>query len=140
VADQLKKIGINVKIRQLETGVFIKETSAEGGFNFDMQPNAFTPRHDPDGFVYRFHSSQETALGYKNERLDDLLIKGRTTIDPAKRKEYYDEVQRILLTDLPLVWLGVDNVIEGVRTTVKGYTQSPFTRRDWGLKHAWLEK
>ncbi len=140
VADQLKRVGINVNIRQLETGVFVTETSAEGGFNFDMQPNAFTPRHDPDGFLYRFHSepmmtASETSLG--SPELDALLVTGRTTIDHATRKAAYDEAQRILLDLSPMVWIGNDSVIEAVRNTIKGYTQSPFTRRDWGLKHAW---
>jgi hypothetical protein len=36
-----------------------------------------------------------------------------------------------------MVWIGNDSVIEAVRNTIKDYTQSPFTRRDWGLKHAW---
>ncbi|MBX3069121.1 MAG: hypothetical protein KF883_01335 [Thermomicrobiales bacterium] len=141
VADQLSRVGINVNIRQLETGVFITETSEEGGFNFDMQPNAFSPRHDPDGFVFRFHSDimmagSETTLG--SDELDDLLVKGRTTIDPALRKEYYDAAQRILLELAPMTWIGNDSVIEAVRTNIQDYTQSPFSRRDWGLKHAWI--
>jgi peptide/nickel transport system substrate-binding protein len=140
VADQLKRIGIDVKIRQLETGVFVTETSEEGGYNFDMQPNAFTPRHDPDGFVYRFHSEQMMAsagVTLGSPELDQLLISGRTTIDHATRKTAYDQAQRLLLDLAPMVWIGNDSVIEAVRNTIKGYTQSPFTRRDWGLKHAW---
>ncbi|HEY7030427.1 MAG TPA: ABC transporter substrate-binding protein [Thermomicrobiales bacterium] len=140
IADQLKRVGLNVKIRQLETGVFVKETSEEGGYNFDMQPNAFTPRHDPDGFLYRFHSSQMQAANgvtLDSPELDDLLIKGRTTIDHATRKTDYDAAQRLLLDLAPMVWIGNDSVIEAVRNTIKDYTQSPFTRRDWGLKHAW---
>ncbi len=142
VADQLSRVGINVNIRQLETGVFITETGPDGGYNFDMQPNAFSPRHDPDGFVFRFHSDQmlassETSL--ESPELDELLVQGRTTIDPALRKEYYDSAQRLLLDLAPMVWIGNDSVIEAVRTNIQGYTQSPFSRRDWGLKHASIE-
>ncbi|MEA2598810.1 MAG: peptide/nickel transport system substrate-binding protein, partial [Thermomicrobiales bacterium] len=140
IADQLKRIGINVKIRQLETGVFVTETSEEGGYNFDMQPNAFSPRHDPDGFLYRFHSSQlskAAGVTLESPELDTLLDTGRTTIDHAARKTAYDAAQRLLLDLAPMVWIGNDSVIEAVRNTIKDYTQSPFTRRDWGLKHAW---
>jgi len=31
-------------------------------------------------------------------------------------------------------------VTEGLQSYVKGYTQSPYTYRAWGLKHAWLDK
>ena len=50
-ADQLKRIGLNAKIRQVEQGVFLKEV-APPTFNYDIQANAYTARHDPDGYVY----------------------------------------------------------------------------------------
>src|SRR5262249_14225629 len=39
VADQLKAIGVNAKIRQLESGVYIKETAA---YNYDFTLDANT--------------------------------------------------------------------------------------------------
>lgn len=139
--DQLTKIGINVKIRQVETGVFIREASPAGNFNYDMQANAFTPRHDPDGFLWaRFYSKNPFAAGYNNPKVDDLLLRARTTVDPAARKFMYDEVQRRLLEELPMFWIAVDNIVEGTQNYLKGYSQSPFTRRDFGLKNAWLDK
>ncbi len=139
--DQLQKVNINVKIRQVEVGVFIREASPAGNFNYDMQANAFTARHDPDGFLWaRFYSKNPFAAGYNNAKVDDLLLRARTTVDPAQRKFSYDEAQRRLLDDSPMLWIAVDNIIEGVQNYVKGYTQSPFTRRDWGLKNAWLDK
>ncbi len=139
--DQLQKVGINVKIRQVEVGVFIREASPAGNFNYDMQANAFTARHDPDGFLWaRFYSKNPFAAGYNNPKVDDLLLRARTTVDPVQRKFFYDEAQRRLLEELPMLWIAVDNIIEGVQNYVKGYTQSPFTRRDWGLKNAWLDK
>ncbi|HEX2036874.1 MAG TPA: ABC transporter substrate-binding protein [Chloroflexota bacterium] len=137
--NQLQKIGINVKIRQVEQGVFIREASAEGGWNYDFNVNAFSPRHDPDGFLWaRFYSKNPTAVGYSNEKIDGLLLTARTTVDLRARRAMYDEAQRILLDEAPMLWIAVDNVIEGLQPRLKGYTQSPFTRRDWGLKHAWL--
>lgn len=139
--DQLAKVGINVKIRQVEVGVFVREASPQGNFNYDMQINAFTPRHDPDGFLWaRFYSKNPFAAGYNNPKMDDLLLQARTIIDPVRRKFLYDEAQRRLLDEAPMLWVGVDNIIEGTQSYVKGYSQSPFTRRDWGLKNAWLEK
>jgi ABC-type transport system substrate-binding protein len=52
----------------------------------------------------------------------------------------YREIQQILLDDAPNVWLGNDNVAEGLQSFVRGYEQSPYTYRAWGLKHAWLDK
>ena len=136
-AEQMKRIGLVVKIRQVEQGVFLKEV-APPGFNYDIQANAYTARHDPDGYVYNgFYSKTPNAAGYQNARLDELLIKARTTIDVAQRKTLYREIQRILLDDAPNIWLANDNVTEGLQGYVKGYTQSAYTYRAWGLKHAW---
>ncbi|HEX2501843.1 MAG TPA: ABC transporter substrate-binding protein [Methylomirabilota bacterium] len=139
-ADQLKRIGLNVTIRQVEQGVFLKEV-APPTFNYDIQANAYTARHDPDGYVYNgLHSQTRNAAGYSNPKLDELLTKARTTIDRAQRKTMYREIQQILLDDAPNVWLGNDNVTEGLQSYVKGYEQSPYTYRAWGLRHAWLDK
>jgi peptide/nickel transport system substrate-binding protein len=137
---QLQKVGIDVQIRQVEQGVFIRESGADGGFNYDYSLNAFTPRHDPDGFLWaRYYSKNPASVGYANDKVDDLLAKARITVDVAARKRMYDEAQRILLDEAPALWLAVDNNVEGIRPRLKGYAQSAFTRRDAGLKSAWLD-
>jgi peptide/nickel transport system substrate-binding protein len=94
-----------------------------------MEANAYTARHDPDGYVYNgVHSTTRNAAGYNNPKVDELLVKARTTIDVAQRKALYQDVQRLLLDDAPNVWLCNDNVTEALQAHVKG------------LKHAWLEK
>jgi len=139
-AEQMKQIGLGVKIRQVEQGVFLKEV-APPTFNYDIQANAYTARHDPDGYVYNgLYSKTPNAAGYANPKVDELLVKARTTIDRAQRKAMYQEIQRLLLDDAPNVWLCNDQVTEGLQGHVKGYTQSPYTYRAWGLKHAWLDK
>jgi peptide/nickel transport system substrate-binding protein len=139
-ADQLKRIGLNATIRQVEQGVFLKEVQPPT-FNYDIQANAYTARHDPDGYVYNgFHSQTRNAAGYANPKVDELLTRARTTIDRAQRKAMYREIQQALLDDAPNVWIGNDNVTEGLQRYVKGYEQSPYTYRAWGLKHAWLDK
>ncbi len=138
--EQLAQIGIDVQIRLVEQGVFIQEASPEGNFNYDMCINAFSPRHDPDGFLWaRFYSENPYAVGYQNERMDELLPEARSTIDVEARHELYNEAQRILLDEAPMIWVAVDNLIEGISPRLKGYKQSPFTRRSWSLANAWLE-
>lgn len=138
--EQMAKIGIDVQIRLVEQGVFIAEASPDGNFNYDMCINAFSPRHDPDGFLWaRFFSENPYAVGYANERMDEILPAARSTIDVALRHELYNEAQKILLDESPMIWVSVDNLIEGLSPRLKGYKQSPFTRRSWSLANSWLE-
>ena len=141
--DQMAKIGVNVKIRTVEQGVFINDASSTAGFKYDMNGNAYTARHDPDGYVYNALYSKnpsQPSIGYENPTLDDLLVKARTTIDSAQRHTLYRQIQEILLDDVPNVWLCNDQVIEGTQNYLKGYTQSFYTYRSWGLRNAWLDK
>ena len=45
------------------------------------------------------------TMGYQNKRVDELFAEGSATVDEAARKKAYDEVQDILLDEVPVVWL-----------------------------------
>ena len=64
---------------------------------------------DPDNFLSLFDSreiqSSLNAAKYGNPRVDELLVKGRRTLDPAERAKIYSELQKIVLEDAPWVFL-----------------------------------
>jgi peptide/nickel transport system substrate-binding protein len=60
---------------------------------------------DPDQYVL-WHSTQPTNIThYQNPKIDKLLEDGRKEIDQEKRLEIYQEFQRTLLEDLPVIFL-----------------------------------
>lgn len=60
---------------------------------------------DPDQY-YLWHSEQSSNFtGYKNTRIDNLLEKGRKTIDQKERKEIYQEFQQFFLEDAPAIFI-----------------------------------
>ncbi|MEW6267627.1 MAG: ABC transporter substrate-binding protein [Thermodesulfobacteriota bacterium] len=59
---------------------------------------------------------------YKNERLDQLINEGRATVDFAKRKQIYGEVQKILYEDGCNVVPCFTNYIGAVNGKVRGLT------------------
>ena len=58
--------------------------------------------------------------GYKNKRLDTLIDQGRATVDFAKRKEIYGEVQKILYEDGCNVIPCFTNYIGVINSKVRG--------------------
>jgi peptide/nickel transport system substrate-binding protein len=78
---------------------------------------------NPDKQLYRtFHSAGSTnKFNYSNEKVDELLQKGRTTTDYAERKEIYDEIQEILVEDSPILFLYSPNNLYASQNTVKGF-------------------
>ncbi|MDI3340386.1 MAG: hypothetical protein QJR03_07610, partial [Sphaerobacter sp.] len=65
------------------------------------------------------------ATKYPNPRVDELLEQGRREADDAKRKAIYDEVQRILVDELPWLWLYLPDVAMGWTKQVTGFRQHP---------------
>lgn len=88
---------------------------------------------DPDDHTYKvFHSSQaENGVNlnaYSNNKVDELLLNARTTLDDNKRKEYYKEFQKEFANDPPYAMIayidavyGADNKIKGIKDTVLGH-------------------
>jgi peptide/nickel transport system substrate-binding protein len=65
---------------------------------------------------------------YFDPRLDCLLDLGRTHSDPARRRRYYAEAQRILATDLPVLPLWHEDTVAVMNRRVAGYDVLPIPR------------
>ena len=62
--------------------------------------------------------------GYSNPKVDELFEAGAREIDPAKRKALYDEVQKLLLQEVPVAWLHEINFPTLYRTKVSNLISS----------------
>jgi ABC-type transport system substrate-binding protein len=74
---------------------------------------------DADAILYDIFKCGEFYAYYCNKELDDLIVSGRSTLDPKKRTEVYVKAQKLLFDDaaylykwgLRGVW-GISNRIE----------------------------
>ncbi|HET7436759.1 MAG TPA: ABC transporter substrate-binding protein [Thermoanaerobaculia bacterium] len=125
---ELKNIGVAMEIVVLEGSVAIQRIL--GGqysaayLSWDLDP-------DPDPFGI-FHSSQFPPRGqnfvfYRNPVTDALLERGRTELDPTKRKDLYHQAHAQIAQDQPYTWLfqvsskwGVSKRVHGVNIS-RGY-------------------
>ena len=139
IAANLKDVGINVTVETVDLGVWIEEWRA---FRAPVTLNAWGGFMDPDLLYYRhFHSAPKGAdfRRWKNAKADDLLDKGRGTVDPAKRKPYYDELQKLIAEDPIMVPLYSADLLNVMQKSVKGYVQHP-SGWYYGFKDTWLDK
>jgi peptide/nickel transport system substrate-binding protein len=74
---------------------------------------------------------------YNNARLDSLLNRAATEGDFFRRKEYYREIQEILIEDVPVLYLMYTPEIVAHRNRVKGVRAHPGPARtfveDWWI-------
>ncbi len=127
IAGQLEEVGIKMKVRSYEFGAFFSDISRG---NFQVYSLSWVGLVDPDIYYVIFHSSNFPPEGknrnrYKNEKLDNLLEKGRRTLDREKRKRIYMKVQQIVSQDLPTYNLWYANNIIAHDRNLTGFRTYP---------------
>ncbi|GAA5344135.1 ABC transporter substrate-binding protein [Planifilum fimeticola] len=138
VKQQLKEVGIDVKVSAQESGLFF---DALGKGDFDMAIVGWLGFVDPDEFTYNlFHTGAPwNQQGYSNEQVDALLEKGRTVGDQEERKKIYHRAQKIIAEEAPMVFLYVNERTAAMSKAVKGFDVHP-TVTTLSLEETWLAR
>lgn len=127
IQQQLKRVGIKVKIRIIAWSAFISEYIDKK--KFDAVILGWSLGRDPDCFDI-WHSSkteekQYNFVSYKNPVLDKLLVEGRETFDIEKRKAIYHKVHEILAGDVPYTFLYVPDSLVAIHNRIHGIKVEP---------------
>jgi peptide/nickel transport system substrate-binding protein len=142
--EQLAPAGIRVALKQVEWGAALKNFVRTEYDGMSMIPLVWQP--DPDAHVYDiFHSGSNINLGkFKDPQVDQLLERGRTTLDRDKRIAVYRDLQRHMADQAYLVFPYASGATEVLRDTVKGYLSipgaQPGSRSRLFFKQTWLER
>jgi peptide/nickel transport system substrate-binding protein len=127
IQENLKKIGIKTSIRIIEFSTFINQYIAKR--DFDALIMGWSLTLDPDQHDL-WHSSQMgekqyNFLSYKNQRVDELLVYGRSVFDVQKRKRAYYEIQEIMRQDPPCIFLYFPDSLEALHKRFEGIEPAP---------------
>lgn len=128
VQNQLAEIGITVTVEVLEWGAYLAATAAGEHDMFILGWTTVTADADY-GLYALFHSSQLGSPGnrtwFVNERVDELLEIGRTTVDQTARAAAYTEAQEIIRDEAPWIFVNTGENIAGSAKNVVGFRQHP---------------
>jgi peptide/nickel transport system substrate-binding protein len=139
IVDNLKEASIDVTVETVDGGVWIKDW---------VVPQSPTTMNDWGGFIdpdqafYRHFRSAPAGKDFrrwKSRKADELLDAGRETADRAKRKQIYDEVQRLMAEDPITIPLYSPDLLYAMQKSVKGFQPHP-TGFYYGLRFAWLDR
>ena len=108
--EQLGQIGIGVDVQPLDRATLMQKgyTNSE----FDMLIDSFLLGPDPAIGVERFYVSSNRFTparpftnnsNYSNPAVDQLFAKEKSAISLAARKPIYDEVQKLIWADVPIL-------------------------------------
>lgn len=119
------EIGVEVELQELEQGAFMEGVQA-GEIDFfliGMVADAPTP----DALLYPMFSSASigafNVYQYQNPEVDGLLEDARQTADTDRRMKLYNEAERLILADAPIIPLTFarDTVAYSPRVTSISY-------------------
>lgn len=116
IASDLAKVGIKVALEPFERAVmwdrYKKKMHQMYIYFWDDAP-------EPDRYMYSLFHSKSRDYYYKNTAVDDLLDKGRMTLDSSARAKVYNELDRLLYKDAPWVYLYVIPEVYAVSNAVE---------------------
>ncbi len=123
LADQWKQIGANVATKAVQFPQLVTQLSQTR--EFEMILLGISEGLDPDT-TQLWHSKSIgngalNGMAYKNPKVDDLLDQAVKTLDREKRKGLYQQVQGILMEDLPAPLLTFPKQLWGVSKRVKNF-------------------
>jgi len=125
---QLGTVGFDTEVQVTEWGA-LDEAKKAG--DFDVFAGFWTfygSPPDPDTLTNFYHSEQNILDSpYQNAEVDELLESGRTTFDETERAEIYNEVQQIVMSDVPIGFLTRQTKVNGTQASVTGYDPNPIT-------------
>lgn len=108
IQQNLKDVGIEVKPKAIDFSAWVDQNLNPGKFEAVLLGWSLS-NPDPDQesiFSSSYFPPNGQNMGwYTNKKLDDLWVKGYSTVDQNERKEVYKEIATEISTDLPYVFL-----------------------------------
>lgn len=109
VRQSLREVGIDAVIERLEFGAYVKAVYTDR--EFDLTIESLTNVFDPTVGVQRGYWSKNFKPGlpfsnsaaYQSEEADRLLEAAAVEVDPAKRRELFNQFQHLVHDDIPSI-------------------------------------
>jgi peptide/nickel transport system substrate-binding protein len=98
LADQLKKVGVNVKIEQIEWSNWLSRVWREADYDLTIIGHA-------ESWDIANYANPKYYYRYDSKKFQDLFQKSEVTLDDKARREQYAALQRMLVEEAPVVWL-----------------------------------
>ncbi|MCF3942321.1 glutathione ABC transporter substrate-binding protein [Oceanobacillus alkalisoli] len=141
VQAQLKEIGIDVKIEELEWGAYLERTANGEHDMFILGWSVVTSDADY-GMYPLFHSSNVGEPGNRSfledEELDGVLDDARRATEPEDRQALYSEAQEMLVELAPMLYIHHQDYLFGVSDNVKDFAVD--AQGIYQIKQAYIEE
>jgi len=98
IAENLKKIGVSVKIEQIEWGQWLSRVFRESDFDLTIIGHA-------EAWDIKNYANPKYYFRYDSAKFQELFAKSEVTLDDRQRRELFVQMQQLMVEDAPVVWL-----------------------------------
>ncbi len=98
LVSQLAKVGIRVKIEQIEWGQWLSQVYREANFDLSIIGHA-------EPWDIGNYANPKYYYRWDSPEFQKLFTQSETTVDDARRKDLYAQMQKMLAEEAPAVWL-----------------------------------
>jgi ABC-type transport system substrate-binding protein len=142
VQANLKEVGIDVKI-QLSEWAALVEKKNKGDYDF-LVYGVTIKSPDPDVYAYYFGAESTywaQPIGFSDGAIEDLLAKGRSTLEPEARKAIYRDLEGRVLELSPWVFVNWRAKAQAYKDKVNGYVHlgGALSESFPGVKTVWIQ-
>ncbi|WP_158639028.1 ABC transporter substrate-binding protein [Elioraea rosea] len=126
VQQNLAEVGIQVELALTEWATRTTMGN-QGRYEFSVA-GTVGAYNDPDSvttFIGSGPSAYARSFGFSSTRIDELLTRGRTELDEAKRMAIYDELQKAAFEEMPIVGLTWRSQAYGMQRGLEGFRNFP---------------
>lgn len=141
---QWKSAGIEVTNNFKPSNIYFGQDLPAGNYQLAMFAwSAPSPDPSSDLAIWGCPSGQgtENFIGYCDKKVDQLLQKGNTTLDPATRRKLYNAADALIAKDLPTIPLYQKPTFLVYHNYVHGMTDNTTSSGPmWDAENWWMSK
>ena len=136
IQQQLRRIGVEMKIRTMEWQAFLNTVvfprnfeAVLLGWSLSLIPDAYSIWHSDGDKKGGFN-----FVGYHNRQVDRLIKESERLVDPEAFAAHYRKIFRLIVADYPYVFLYIPDSITAVSRRIEGVSPSII-----GIQHNFID-
>jgi peptide/nickel transport system substrate-binding protein len=114
IVDQLGKVGVKVKIEQIEWGQWLSRVWKEADYDLTIIGHA-------EAWDISNYANPKYYYRYDSAKFQELFKKSEVTLDDKARREQYVQLQKMLVEDAPAVFLFIHPRLVVAKKGVTGF-------------------
>jgi peptide/nickel transport system substrate-binding protein len=113
IASQLQKVGVKVKIEQIEWGQWLARVYKDADYDLTIIGHG-------EAWDISNYANPKYYFRYDSPKFQDLFRSSEVTVDDKARRNLYVQMQKQLVEDAPVVWLYIHPRLVAAKKSLQG--------------------